>query len=428
MKPTSKVVACFVDNGIFIPVARRLARDFKHVYYWSPCDRAFPHLRERVIGDGFDDIERIESIWDVKNRCDLFVFPDVGYASLQQELISQGFPVWGAREASSLEVNRGKFLDVLKTTSLPVPKYQTIKGLTNLRLVLKDVEDRYIKVSKIRGDFETFHWRSWREDESELDGYAVKFGPMKDQIMFYVFEPIETEIEDGVDTYCIDGQWPETIIHGMEAKDKAYLGTFQKFSELPDEVRIVNEAFSPILKQYGYRSRFSTEVRITPEGESYFIDPTCRFGSPPSQCETEMVGNWGDIVWHGAHGELVEMEQVAKFGVQALIKVDRSSWQVMQLPDEVEQWCKFAFCCCVDGCVCIPPDENGVPEIGWLVAIGDTIEEAMDSLREHSEQLPDGVSCEFHALADLLKEVQTAEELGMEFTDQEIPEPASVVE
>jgi hypothetical protein len=428
VKPTSEVVCCFVDNGIFLPVARRLAREFSKVFYWSPCDRAFPHLRERVIGDGFSDIQRIESIWEVKSQCDLFCFPDVGYGSLQKELIAQGYPVWGARDADLLEVSRGRFLDVLKTTGLPVPVYRVVKGLTNLGLMLREEEDKFVKVSKIRGDFETFHWRSWREDEFELDELAVKFGPLKEHITFYVFDPIDTEVEDGVDAYCIDGEWPKTVIHGMECKDKSYLGTFQKFSDLPEEVRIVNEAFSPVLKELGYRSRFSTEVRITPEGESYFIDPTCRFGSPPSQCEIEMVGNWGEIIWHGAHGDLVEMTQEAQFGIQAIIKIDRSSWQVIDIPEEVEQWSKFAFCCCVDDRICIPPDPDGIPEVGWMTAIGNTIEEAIQNLRGHVDQLPDGVCCEFSSVADLLKEVDTAEGMGMRFTDQKIPKPSSVVE
>lgn len=428
MNPASEITACVVDNGVFPHVARRLARDFETVYYWSPQERAFPTIRDCCIGDGFDGVERVDSPWRVKDQCDLFVFPDIGFSAMQAELISQGRVVWGARGGDSLEINRGKFLGALEEAGLPVAKHEIIKGITNLRLFLKDKGDKFIKMSRFRGDFETFHWRDWGQDESALDAYAVRFGPLKEQATFYVFDPIDTDIEDGVDAYCIDGLWPETVIHGFENKDKSYLGTFQKFSDLPEEVRKVNEAFGPILAEYEYRSMFSTEVRITKEGESFFIDPTCRFGSPPSQVQCEMIENLGEIIWAGANGRLVEPKPAAKFGVQALIKVDRSDWAVMDIPDEIDQWVKFAFSCKSDGRTCIPPDEQGVSEIGWLVAVGDTIEEAVSNLREHKEQLPDGVCCEFNSLSDLLKEVKEAEDKGMEFTDQPVPEPAIVLE
>jgi hypothetical protein len=428
MKDSKDVIACVVDSGLFVPVARKLGQKFKHTYYWSPWETAFPTCRNFVIGDGFEEIERVESIWDIKDKCDLFVFPDIGFSGMQRELISQGYPVWGCRDADEIEAQRGIFLKQLAKTSLDIPTFKAIKGVTSLRSFLKDKDDKYLKISTYRGDFETCHWRDWGQDERLLDLYAVRFGPLKEEVMFYVFDPINTEIEDGIDTWCIDGSFPKTVIHGMEAKDRAYLGTFQKFSDMPQEVRIVNEQFGPVLESYGYRGAFSTEVRITEEGESYFIDPTCRFGSPPSQCESEMVSNLGEVVWGGANGELVEPEPSAKFGVQALIKVDRSKWAVFDIPKGIKQWAKFAFSCQIDDRICVPPGEHDEGEIGWLVATGDTIQESIDNLREHQKLLPDGVTCEFSSLADLLKEIHNAQENDMEFTDQKVPEPSSIIE
>jgi hypothetical protein len=425
MKDTKDIVCCVVDNGIFIHVARRLAREYKKVYYWSPADCAFPSCRQRCVGDGYPDIERVESIWDVKSECDLFVFPDIGFSGLQKELVSQGYPVWGARDGDELETNRGAFLKMLETTGLPVPEYEAIQGLNALTEYLKDKTDLYIKVSKIRGDFETFHWRSFKEDQILLCAAAVKLGPLREFVTFYVFTPVDSKIEDGIDSYCIDGQWPQTVIHGVECKDKSYLGTFQKYDDLPDVMRKVNDAFGPILKKYGYRSRFSTEVRITDAREGYFIDPTCRCGSPPSQCEMEMVENWGEIMWHGSQGILVEMEPAAKFGVQALIRIKRDKWWTALIPKELDQWVKVSFSCCIDGLVCVPPDDDpdAACEIGWLVAIGDTIEDAIETLHEHKAKLPDGCHCEVQSIAELIEEIHKAEEMGMIFTSQEIPEP-----
>ena len=417
-----------IDCGIFLHVARRCAREFKKVYYWTPWETSFPRLKDSVIGDGYPDLIATESIEGVKDECDLFIFPDIGYADLQMELIKAGKAVWGARHADELEALRGKFLDVLKTTNLPVPRFKKVRGLTALKLFLKEKENQFIKVSTYRGDFETFHFRSLGQDENVLDKWAVTLGPLKELMSFFVFEPIESIIEDGIDTYCIDGQWPKTIIHGVECKDSAYLGTFQKFSDTPKETRIVNEEFGPILGKYGYRGFFSTEVRITKDGESFFIDPTCRAPSPPSQCMCEMIGNLGDIIWQGANGVLIEPEQKFQFGAQAIFKVDRDEWGVFEIPDELDPWVKISFSCRVGGRICVPPDPMGVEEIGWVVGCGDTIEEAIASLKEHVDAMPDGCNVQFSAIADLLKSIHEAEDEGMEMTTQKVPEPASVIE
>lgn len=430
MKDHKDITCIVIDHGIFLPIARRLAREVKKVFYWNPTEKAFPSVKD-VIGDGFPDVERVDSIWSVKDQCDLFVVPDIGFADTQSELLSQSKIVWGARYADSIETSRGKFLKALSSTSLPVPKYQKVIGMEALREYLRAREDQWIKISKFRGDWETLHFRDWKQDEIELDERSCKLGPWKEVIPFYVFENIETENEDGVDSWCIDGQFPSIIIHGMEAKDKSYIGTFQKWEDVPEEVRCVGDEFGPILAGYGYRSFFSSEVRITEDGESYFIDPTCRAGSPPSQVMTEMIGNYAEIIWHGAQGEVVDPVPEYKFGVQAIVCVfgGRQNWKTVQIPQEIDQWFKAGFCSMIDDKYCFPPDpdEHG-GNIGWLVGVGQTAQEAIDHLKENAEMLPCGVTCEFHSIADLLKEVSEAEKKGMEFSDQTMPGPEAILE
>lgn len=428
MKAAQDISCCVVDCGIFIHVARRLAAEYARVYYFNPTwETEMPRINRMVVGDGYPEIKWVESLWEVFDECDLFVFPDVGFSGLQHHLLKQGKAVWGCRNADGLEARRGLFLKVLSETNLPVPPHNAVKGITNLRLFLRDNPDKYIKVSTYRGNFETCHFRSMEEDETMIDAWAVTLGPLREHVIFYVFDPIESEIEDGCDAWCVDGQWPQTVIHGVECKDKSYLGTFQKFEKLPDEVRVVNDEFGPVLARYGYRNFFSTEVRITKEKESYFIDPTCRSGSPPSQIMCDMIGNLGEIVWRGANGDMVEPEQNSKFGVQAIFHVDRDEWAVLDVPEEIQPWVKVSFSCMVDGRICVPPDPTGYCEIGWVTGIGDTIGDAIDSLREHVEGMPEGVHVEFRSLADLLKEVKTAGEQGMKFTDGDVPEPESVM-
>jgi hypothetical protein len=209
-------------------------------------------------------------------------------------------------------------------------------------------------------------------------------------------------------------------MHAMENKDKSLLATFCKMDELPEPVRLVNEKFGPILEKYNYRSFFSTEVRITESGEGFFIDPTCRAGSPPSQLQTEMISNLGEIVWRGANGEIVEPEPVKQFGVQAIFHVARDDWEVLKIPQEIEPFVKVGFSCMVDGNICVPPDKEGVCEIGWVLGLGDSIQEAINHLKENVEQMPCGVEVRIDTVDELLKQAKE-----VKFTDEPIPESVS---
>jgi hypothetical protein len=428
MKPISDVVLGYVDHGLFLPIAQKLSEQCKHVYWWSPWERVGPKLEEGLVGDGFENITRVESIWDVKSKCDGFVFPDVGFGGEQKELASQGYPVWGHHGADKLETNRGLFLDTIKKLGLPLPEYEVVMGISKLRDHLKDKEDKWIKISKWRGNWETLHWRDWKHDESALDCYAYRFGPAKELIKFYVFDSIDTDIEDGIDAYNINGRYPSIVMHGTEIKDKSYLCSIQNFNDIDERLSGVSEAFAPVLESYGYQGFFSTEVRIK-DDTGYFIDPTCRAASPPSQVMTELFSNLGEIVWAGANGELVDPEPSAQFGAQALITSSRESeeWEVLDIKEEQRQWIKCGFACEIDGSLCIPPHPLE-QMIGWVVATGDSVEEVIDNLKKNCEAVPEGFTCDVDSLAKAVAEWHEAEEQGIDFTKQDIPEPATVID
>lgn len=429
MKTISELHFRVCDHGLFLPVARRLAREAGKVSYWSPSEKAFPTVLEQI-GAGFPDLERVDCLLEDIETVDCFVFPDVGFGLFQEDIAERGIPVWGHLGADELELDRGLFLKVLEDSGLEVPDYVTVTGLSELKKHLADQRDKYVKVSGFRGDWETFHWRSKEEDENTLDEKAVRFGPFRERIKFYVFDPIPSEIEDGCDSYCIEGEFPSLVIHGMEAKDKAFIGAFQYLRDMPEEVRHVNEAFGPILARYRYRGFFSTEVRITDSGVSYFIDPTCRAGSPPSQVQSEMIGNYAEVIWEGANGNLVDPEPAAKFGVQALCQFhrEREAWTYVKVNDELDRWVKSANAMCDGGVLCLPPLDPITGCEDWLVGIGDTMAEAIKHLQHNIKLLPDGCTCDDTQLCDLLRQVQEAEAQGMEFTDQPVPDPTIVIE
>lgn len=427
MKTIDQTTACVVDSGLFVHVAQCLAEQCKQVFYVGPRDRVMPRLADAIVGDGFQNIIRISDPWSVKNEVDFYCFTDIGLAGEQKELVSQGYPVWGHHGADELETGRGKFLSTLKELGMEVPPHTIVKGMSALREHLFEEEDVYLKVSRFRGDFETVHWRNWAMDESTLDCIAYRLGPAKELITFYIFDSIETDVEDGVDTWCIDGQWPKQVLHAMERKDKSLIGGIQDFEDVAEPVRQVNEKFAPVLAEYGYRGAFSTEVRLG--NKAYFIDATTRFGSPPSQLQTLLIKNLPEIIWRGANGEVVEPEAPEPIGAQVLITSDREKdeWLTLDIPDELRPCIKSAFSCEIDGMLTIAPNplENWA---GWLVSTGDTIEEVIDRLKEYKEMLPCGFECDLSSLADLLKELNEAKDEGVRITNQSIPEPAEILD
>ena len=429
MSDPAQMTAALIDNGLFLPLALKLAPSFNRMIYWTEWQEGFPTINKRVIGDGFQDIERVDDVWEHKNEIDVFIFPDIYRSGLQLELESQGKLVFGSRNGDRLETSRGYFLEVLKEVGMPVPTFEEVIGLTELRAVLHDREDVYLKMSKYRGSFETCHWRNRREDEAMLDALAVKFGPIKDLLTFYVFDALDTELELGVDTFCIDGQFPSLMLHGLESKDKGYLGGVMKREDLPQQLRDVLAAFGPVLGKERYRNAFSAEVRVVKD-TGYFIDATCRFPVPGVGAEMELIGNLAEIIVAGAAGELVEPEMTAQFAAECVLtaKSEKHGWCVVDFPSAVKPFVKCGESCEVDNRTCIPPAEEYDEEIGWIFATGNTIEETVETMKTRVKLLPDGVHACTESLFDLLKEAQSAEAENIEISDQPVPDPAIALE
>ena len=328
----------------------------------------------------------------------------------------------------ALEQNRIFFLKKLKELGLDVPPYEIVHGLDALSEYLKDKKDIYIKVSKWRGSWETTHWRSWDDDWVLIHEWWVRFGPIGYTQPFLCFDKIDTDLEIGADTYGIDGYWPDKMLHGIERKDKAYFSAVTKWSDMPEQLTQVMEAFSPYLRKMGYRNQWSMENRVT-EKENYFNDATCR-GGLPSTASFCSMRNTGTIIRAGAEGMLEQPDYGYQFSAECSVEISGSSasMQNLTLKKELREAFLEQECFEVDGVLWWPPDEGHPGNCGWLRATGNTPKECFEKANALADELPDGTDAAIEQLAHCIKEVESEMEAGISFTNKELPDPAVVLE
>lgn len=381
----SDKTCCVIESGIFQSLAHRLARDFGKVYYYRHTERVHPVTSDREPGMGYDDIEIISHWSDVLDEVDLWVCPDIHDGHLQLHLEQLGKRVFGSRRAEDLEIWRAEFRDIMKQIGLKVPPYELVIGLDNLREHLKTVEDKYVKTNaNIRGTSETWHHLSYNLSQAHLDKLSSRFGALRESQEWLVDDPIPNVPEIGYDGMCIDGMFPSKGIIGVESKDKAYYGQFMSVNQMPKIVRDINDKLSPVLAEYGYRGFFSSEIR-----GDYLLEPTCRQPSPAGECEQEMYKNLSEMIWSAAEGIVVDPIPTATYCAQVMLlsnEMDDATPLPIDIPDEVRQWVKlYNSSMGEDGQEWVSPTPTRMSEIGSVVGIGNTPDEAIRQCEKHCD-------------------------------------------
>lgn len=429
---SSKTCLVYDTNGANVETARRLAKDFGRVLYSCNFHRGFDRLPEAAPGMGIEEIEWVNDPLRFFDLVDLWVFPDCSDIGLQDVIEHlDGRRVWGSRKGSIIEHTRRSFLELVEQVGLKAPKWEEVRGLTELKFHLENYpKGCYVKCSFWRGSCETHHHINAELSRTWFTHLEREMGPLVEEVPFIIIEPIDAVTEIGYDGYCVDGQFPVTSMQGIEGKDKTYIGTVTPWSDLPDQVREVNNAFADYLRSVNYRNRWSTEIRVSENGDFFFLDPTCRIPSPAGESQLANEENTGEIYWEGAVGNLVEPVYKSKFAVQVVIEHEDEmcEWRPVEVPDEIRDRVFLKYACKVDGRHWIPPQTHD-EIVGWIVGLADTIQEAIGRVQEVADAL-EGQSLKIstESLADSLKAVEKQEEAGIEFTDQPVPEPSTVID
>lgn len=290
-------------------------------------------------------------------------------------------------------------------------------------------EDCYVKLSRYRGLAETFHHQDPDKTKVWLAQRRMQLGSLAEYLNFLCENPVEAVSETGLDTFFSGGQFPSVAIQGIENKDRAYIGTVTPWKELPKALTRLPEALVPHLIKVGYCNFLSTEVRITEDGKSFCGDLTARHASPAGESLLKAMSNLGDVVWAGAHNEFVEPEWSAKFTVQALIQHPdpKEQMRICTVDEDLLPWVAFYAACRDGNTICFPPFPWVSEMVGSLQATGDTISQAIETIKERTESLEEtGLIVHTRSLVDVLKSIEDQEEEGTTFTDKPVPDPAEV--
>lgn len=413
---TKKV--CVVDNGLFAELARTLSRSFKYVYYTSPWVSDFPSSTKTELGEGFPDYERVKDIWGIIDEVDLFVFPDLHNGLLQEYLVSQGKRVWGARRGDELETARSEAKSYFETLGIPQGKYEVIQGMMALRKFLKGRDDKvWVKISLTRNDTETFSVCGYEGSKNRLDKFEAALGPAAEAMEFVVEDDQPDTLDIAIDTYTVDGKWPKKACLGTEKKDEGYICVVQDWAKLPPGLVDIYEKLSPTLEKYEYRNVISLESRMD-EKTTYLADPCCRFGSPPSELQLNLITNLAEIMWEGADGKLVEPKFSGKYGAQFVIE---SKWSVnnpllVEFPPEYRENIKLRYATMFGKQLWILPQRSDTPSFGSIVTTGDTLDACFEKAKEIAHSIKGiGVEALVGSMDGLTKNLEQFELWGVVF-------------
>ena len=423
------------DEGQFGDLATTLAPHWGQVDYYKPWKKSAPTSVSGLVGHGMEGVNRVMDFFDHVDGADLIVFTDCYQGDLQVYLEKQGHRVWGSRRADRFEWDRELFAEMLKEVGLPVAPYKIVVGITRLREYLIEHDDQIVKFSVFRGDGETFDVPRYQLRKSKLDAMEYQYGPFAEKIRFMVQSKILTKIECGYDGYAVDDNFLDGFVD-YETKNRSCLIAARKYADLPETVRLVNEAIAPVMKRERYRAPFGTEIRVDEEGVPFFIDWTGRNSSPPGEALWVMTKNLSEIMYHGAAGEAVPVEWAAKYACQLMLNLHWQdlAWSEVAIPNKVKPWIQLATYAKTDGLYYPIANEGyeplpwGVEIIGSAIGIADTIEEAIEKAKEHADAV-EGFKVEYDiaAVAEGIEAIKAGEKEGIEFAE-EVPEPAIVLE
>ncbi len=131
-----------------------------------------------------------------------------------------------------------------------------------------------------------------------------------------------------------------------------------------------------------------------------------------------MVGNLGEIIWEGSQGNLVEVKPTAKYAALAVLNSPWAlkHWTPVEIPASIKQWVKIKNLTVIDGKSYYAPGRSEMAEIGVVVGLGDTLDEAIGLCEERGAMVNGyAITCQTDSLRESGESVEEAKALGIPF-------------
>lgn len=408
-------IAVVYDYGLFPEVAARLARDFGTVYYYVSWEEAFPKMNRALIGTDFKGIVRIMNFEDYVDQADIIVFPDTHCASKVEYYRSHGYNVAGAGYGEEVELNRIKTRNIQERLGLPTQKTLVAYGISDLKNILEDTKDKYVKLNIFRGDIESFLHTDYESSLPILNHLQYDLGAKGDHVEFTVEDKVDGA-EPGLDAIIANGKVLSPTMFGYEVRGAGYIGKVLPYDRVPIQLKMVQDKINTVLQAYEYRFFYSSEIKVPNKTEGYLIDPCCRLAAPAvSAIQTELIDNYSDVMWGLATGAIVDPIIKYKYCAGIVMYSDwaQTNWLKVNVPKQLEQWFKFRWITVFDGEYWIAP---GSSTVGTAIALGNSVDEVFKTASKRAEQIKGyqlgGGKADLEAVLEAIKE---GEKYGISF-------------
>jgi len=270
------------------------------VYYYTDYISPYPSFDDFATGYGFDNIKKIHNFFSYLDKVDKVITFDVYGGDLFSYLADKGYNTFGGGLATELELNRKFLKTILKSSGIPTPKYEIVKGFKNIK------PPCVVKLSLFRGSSETFIISNDAEKRNYETKLRKEFGNFLDYMEFVVEEKLELDdryVEIGIDAvfdYNVGFMFP--LLCGVEYKKGVYVGRVcSSLSEVPRPLQDTMMKLDPILKRLKYKGFISTEEFVNTRGtDHYFLDITMRSPYPLGLGYRYAMKNFSDVILNGA--------------------------------------------------------------------------------------------------------------------------------
>ena len=376
-----------IDSGLYVSLAARLAEDVPVSYFDSEFS-AFPVTRHTAPADGLTNVETIDDPINfmLSGAASHVVIPDLYHNDWGLLAKKLGIPLIASGKAEELETDRWKLMEFLEENNLPVIEAKEIEGIDKLGAYLAKPEntDKYIKISDYRGDLETEHHEDW--ETSQLNWFCAlkqRLGAFGTKARFIVQDPIDSEVEVGIDTWFRGGEFATPMVIGVEEKDKSYFGVV--VAQPPRMFLPILRPFGAYLAKRDYRNFWSNEMRVMKDGTVYFTDATHRLPWPPSGVMMAACRNFSKVLLEDAAPDYGDTKYLCEiiFCSEAL----SDQWIEVQFPVAMRRNYAFHRYCMVGEKTWIIPHDSGFKEFGSALGWGSTPEAAKSMCRKAAEAL-----------------------------------------